>query len=134
MGGQRGMGGGYFFEIESSSYLNSIREVTISDEEGNEVGRLDQGQVFDAFNVWPPEWLKVGKKYHVGTPQVTSEEAEKLWKIRDGILKRLRSEGLDAAREFYLAGTDMGGEEEDVDKVATDIGTKISEMLQHEAK
>lgn len=130
MGGQRGMAGGYFFEKDSASYIHSIREVVVSDEEGNEVNRLDAGQVFHAFRVNPPDWLEEGKKYQVSKPEVSREEAEKLWRMRSGILRRLRAEGLDAAREFLLAGIAMGGEEEDADEVASDITSRITDMLQ----
>jgi len=134
MGGQRGMAGGYFFEKDSSKFIHSTREVTISDEEGELVGKLHQDQVFYNFNVSLPDWLEEGKKYQLGEPQVNREEADKLWNIRNSILTRLRSEGLGAAKEFYLVGTLMGGEEEDMDTVASDIGSRIERMLQETEK
>jgi len=95
---------------------------------------LHQDQVFYNFNVSLPDWLEEGKKYQLGEPQVNREEADKLWNIRNSILTRLRSEGLGAAKEFYLVGTLMGGEEEDMDTVASDIGSRIERMLQETEK
>lgn len=95
---------------------------------------MQQDQVFHSFYVKPPEWLEEGKKYQIGEPQVNRDEADKLWNIRNSILTRLRSEGLSAAKEFYLVGTLMGGEEEDIDTVASDIGSRIERLLQETEK
>jgi len=131
MAGQKGMARGYFFEKDSVEELRRMGEVVIKDESGeNEVGRLSGSQeVFVAFHIDPPAWLEPRKQYQVIYPETSEETLGILWDLRGELLETLRRRGDAAAQEFYIVGTSMGGEAEDINVVTGDITRRVAELL-----
>jgi len=137
MGGQRGMANGYFFDKDSAEYLRRVTDVPLFDESGSFVGTIHREEAFRArfFNEMPKSLVLEGnKKYLLGQPEVPEEERETLWKMRAAILERLRNEGLKASREFLVVGRAMGGEEEKVDDIIQDIGSRVDKLLEQVKK
>jgi hypothetical protein len=132
MAGQQGaMVGGYFFEKASSSYLHGLAEVPISDTEGHVLGNLPhEDQVFRVFysGAKPPEWMHTGEKYIVGKPKANREDRDVLWKMSEEIRRRLKDEGREAANEFLLMGTSIGGVEEDREQLAQNLTSQINAL------
>ncbi len=127
--GQRGIGGGYFFEKSSAEYLGKLQQVEVTDEEGKTVVTLSSLNKFiHDFYIEKADWVEEGKEYKVSKPEIEDDQIRKLYNLRAEIHQRLMNEGTKAMKEFWLVGTAMGGEEDMPEDIARDFENTIRDI------
>lgn len=119
MAGEMGAAFGYFFEKESSDYLNRLAQISVADKEGRIVATLPSKEaVFRALYVEIPDWYNPQEQYRMMGLAISEVDFENLWELRKQLLTRLQIDGMDAAQEFVTIGVAMGGKTQEKEELA----------------
>lgn len=115
LGGQLGsVGGGYFFEKQSATYLEGVCETPVFDESGNKAGTVPSPSCFFSYVYMgmgaPRHTFDPANHQYRMEPPISEQEEHALWKMREKILEQLNAKGKEAVDEYRLVAAAMGGQ------------------------